>query len=138
MADETVALGKRLKLLDKRLKTFEKKEEWAWRVDGSASGPFDSRQEAIDDALTSANLTPIKLGRVHHVFPEDYVDKYLADSIVEAMDNNLPEHVFDEEVFVTNDLCRETLLDLVRAWAREHVETNADWYMIDEETIELR
>jgi hypothetical protein len=113
-------------------------ERWAWRIgDGSPEGPFVNREAALRDAKKRQPEATVNLGKAVLLLPTDYVNCIDINWVLEQMDENL-EFNPDEAVFIEKDGAEEALKEALKKWAEEYVDTNVDWFMMDEESVNLQ
>lgn len=125
--------------------------EWCWVHSGalgeagSLSGPFKTREEALNDAIESFNPEsfPIKivLGRVKNIVPADYPPRFDTYDVLESMEEALADDdlAFEDCVFGLSgprDDAEEALREALRAWIREWVESDG-WILDDDGKEEL-
>jgi hypothetical protein len=127
------------------------RRQWAWReIDGeTVNGPFESREEAIDEAKEGVDRGPgarFLVGRCSWLSAREYA-VYLADAadLLERM-NNLAhdngEGPEDDEAF---EICSQKKFEqatrelekLLGDWAEKWVEAASYFVMKDEEEIKI-
>src|SRR3990172_8503541 len=104
----------------------EPKWGWSWEGDESAEGPYDSREDALEDArdqLEKGETKKLVLGVIRHADPGDCVDDDL-DSHLERMDEAARDNDFafaDDNIFEVPEsramAAKAALHDVLAAWA---------------------
>jgi hypothetical protein len=102
--------------------------EWGWSVEGGelCSGPFISREEALEDASASLDLpTSIELGTCSYARAAQFIRDDLGD-LLEQLDMDAYDNGFgfwDNEIFHV-DLKEEAQIELTKLltdWAKKYV-----------------
>jgi hypothetical protein len=118
--------------------------KWCWREKNSeiAHGPFDSKEETIEEAkahLSSCNIPiDVMIGRCDYAYAPNYIPDDL-DFIQEQMEERAYDDSFsfwDDEVFDVKEGAQEALTKLLKEWAKEYFSSSV-WCCGSEERVEL-
>lgn len=122
---------------------MEDNTEWAWMVthSGKAHGPFDTREEALEDAKEHGYDGPndgIAIGTCAWADAEDYLPSM--DSVLEGMNECAFDGDFsfyDDAVFEVEhpSQAEKDFNELITAWAAAHVVPRC-WLFVEEEPEE--
>jgi hypothetical protein len=114
--------------------------EWCWsHLDSDyARGPFDSRAEAIEDAIGCAEAPTVSVGRVEWFDPARYVDTDLGSMLarMEERANDYDGWLTDDDPIAvrvrpdTGTDAAEQLALALQSWASEWL-TGVAWHMAD-------
>ena len=121
----------------------EDKRKWGWHVEDEehATGGFDSREEAITEALNSEGPgVAIIVGRCEPIQPEHFV-RVDADLTLEEIEEGFGDEfggMFGDPIFSMPDPVKAeaALGDALAAWAREHVDCT-HWLLENGERVVL-
>lgn len=114
------------------------KEQWAWTAHDSedAHGPFDTRKDAIEDAVFGcATIGIFYVGVVKHIDIESCMPSL--DDILETADEYISDNYarFDDIIIESRTGAREKFKELIKTFADTYLYA-ASWYMeTDEELI---
>ena len=117
--------------------------KWGWSEYECARGLFDSKEEAIKDALEQLNPgqpTGIEVGRCKWANPVDYL-RIDVDDLLEELDQNAADNEFgfaEEEIFDIEEKDKEeaqkALVEVMSVWATKYVHTRM-WILEDTEEV---
>jgi hypothetical protein len=124
------------------------KTEWCYakKSERHAHGPFDSREEAIEDAreyYSGDGVFTIELGHPRYANVDECIPTDAAD-LVERMDEYAADNDFpgDDPIFEIDqkDLKQADaeLQELLKAWAKKWVCSNGCWVLDDTEEVEIQ
>jgi hypothetical protein len=112
-----------------------KPEKWGYYIEGrNALGPFDSKEEAMEDAKECYPGEKVIIGKCQDVIPSHFVDIDI-DLLLEQADERFADEVFTEDpIFEIDGKGNDTeaadeLRALVKRWADRWIVTNMNWYV---------
>jgi hypothetical protein len=106
------------------------KKQWAWHLgcNGTANGPFDSQEEAIEDARMQLgeDETKVFVGMVVHTRVQDYIPKF--DYLVDSMEESIQ---LDQDCYCDLTLregAEREFREVMEALVKKYVSCNR-WYV---------
>jgi hypothetical protein len=100
---------------------------WAWEdpKDSECNGPFNSREEAIQDAKINSENSEVLIGHVKYPKPSDFISIDM-DSMLEDMDMMAADNCYystDGPIFeVNSEEAKNELDQLLKDWADKWIE----------------
>lgn len=117
--------------------------KWGWAYHEEAHGLFDSKEEAVQDALYELGPDTeieVDIGRCKLADPTDYL-KTDVDDLLEELDQQAGDNDFsfaEDEIFEIEDKDKEEaqkeLKEVMSAWAKKYVHTKM-WILEDTEEV---
>lgn len=123
-------------------KTKEDTRPWCWGTDtcDNFKGPFDSREDAIDDAESELDAgDTILVGRCAMIHPEEFVCDDLTDHL-ERMEERVSDGVhFEDDIFFVDNkgLAQADLTRHLKDWARRWVNAGNSFLVEEEKEVTL-
>jgi len=117
----------------------EQKYGWAEEHSELASGPFDSKEAALEDArgcYAEDEHPTLVIGTCRFADPADYVPS--VDDLLEQMEvwaHDEDFHFYDDRMFDVQD--KEAAQQELNAWAAKHLYADAVWALVELERIGL-
>jgi len=114
--------------------------KWGWSLDEMAFGPFESRQDAISDAVEHSLGGFVWVGRMKTIDPAEWLPS-LPD-LIDEMENRICDNAasFDDYIIDVRGGKREAdseANNALTAWAEKYLFSSC-WYLVDCEEVSLR
>jgi hypothetical protein len=126
----------------RRVVMTTKNEQWCWREKNgeTASGPFNSREEAIEEAKNSSDSCVVSVGRCTYPDPVHIAGAVTdMDDLLEKMEeyHYENEYSYDDQVFDLKSAvakeAQESLKQAVREWAAKYLDQPTIWHTSENE-----
>ena len=120
----------------------EKKDDrkWGWSTEDAGFGPFDSREEAIQNATDTGEVSEVAVGRCKFADPVEYL-KADVDEVLENLDMRAADDEYgfwEDEIFDVDNKeeAQKALTEAMEQWAKKYV-SSVVWVLVEEEIVKI-